>query len=832
VLTILVLVIGAVLAFNLGVLHGFLETQARKAVGGPVKLGSTTLTLPLRLVIGASSFEMPLGVLSWERLELKLHSLAPPYDVEVTVFQPKWQQNLNAPSAPAQPSAAASTASPSRPPPLRLRLRVRDGYFALSGLTLSAVDLSLEQKLLLVAPASLHLTTQAWVNQLGLPLNLAIDSESLTLSREAIKAGELKASVDGLQADVRGTSLLSEDRHRWRFEISVADLARLPVPPAGLPAQNWKGAVHISGEARKDRSSAGWQGEGQVDLKGVSAYVKWSSTEASALGPLALDLSTQLAWSDQKLRVPALRAKVDLTAMALRWRNVLEKGAAIPLLISAEGSSDGQVVQVKTLDLKLAQVNAHAEGAVALPAGMVSDVKLSVPSAHLAGLDQIFLPLKKSPVQGELAVEAHLKGPWREPLKGEGEISRLSVQGLAAQVDYAGAVQVHGRVTGALSGQGQWSQGAFKGFSARGGVDLRAVALVAGPLSKAENQDLAAEFALNSAGGALNVEKLDVHSFLGRVRLKGQVTELAAKPKLNLTLSCEPLKLDQVRLAAPSLHDLLPQGEVRAQVNLVGAPEPTQPWYTWPLQVRGDVTAILPEYRLVSAPLPPAPSKGAPPSPPPAPQPFLPNGALTANAQLRLALELAHLHKDEVEISGVSVHGQYAGGHFRGETSVQQIFSGHVSVKDLDVPMLEPRPTIQGTAQWIGLQIESALMLAPPAMRTLAEGKTAGQMEFATLMTADEDFMKKLRLRGQITANPVTLNAVKPGAVINDMIKKVPLIPPVKVEPMHGDAHVDLDLQAQTVQVNQLVARDVGGSEIQLKGKVLLPALKGDLMRK
>jgi hypothetical protein len=82
-----------------------------------------------------------------------------------------------------------------------------------------------------------------------------------------------------------------------------------------------------------------------------------------------------------------------------------------------------------------------------------------------------------------------------------------------------------------------------------------------------------------------------------------------------------------------------------------------------------------------------------------------------------------------------------------------------------------------------------------------------------------------------VNAEPVTLNSVKVGEMINDLVKQASVLKmqPVKVDPLHGSLKSEFDLRNQAVQIEHLVARDVDNSEIQLHGKVAIPSLQCDL---
>jgi hypothetical protein len=182
-------------------------------------------------------------------------------------------------------------------------------------------------------------------------------------------------------------------------------------------------------------------------------------------------------------------------------------------------------------------------------------------------------------------------------------------------------------------------------------------------------------------------------------------------------------------------------------------------------------------------------------------------------------------------VKAVHVDGNISAGKLNGQVMVKQVFGGQVSVKNLSVPLLQKRPVIQGTASWADLTIEDTLGFVKPEYKKMAEGKTAGLAEFSTVMPSEEDFMKQLRVRGDAGAKPVTLNSVKIGELINGALGKIPgiKVKPVKVEPLHGQMKAQFELNKSILDLSQFNAVDQDGSEIQMKGKVDVESMKGDL---
>jgi hypothetical protein len=64
------------------------------------------------------------------------------------------------------------------------------------------------------------------------------------------------------------------------------------------------------------------------------------------------------------------------------------------------------------------------------------------------------------------------------------------------------------------------------------------------------------------------------------------------------------------------------------------------------------------------------------------------------------------------------------------------------------------------------------------------------------------------------------------------LLKKAPMLKmqPVKVDPLHGEMKTAFDLTNETAQIANFDAKDKDGSELQLKGKILLANMQADMV--
>lgn len=825
--------VGAVVAFNSGVFHSTIEQKISEASGAKTHLGTITLAYswPLKFHVGQSTIEHPLATVAWKSADIHIGQITAPYNVFLRLDQ------LNVEMKPLPQTPGGTQAPPpqnqggGRPTPLKIAFELRDSRLSTPWVEVSRLNVRFEQKLLMRTPASLHGQAQVKAAMLPVALPLKFDTDSLTFSDEAVKTSDFKVSLGGLDAAVQGTTLLKEGRHRWLLDVSAKDLSQLPPPPAEFGAKNWKGAIQLHAEVSKEGEAKPWSAEGNVKAENVTASVQFKQEQISFNGPFVLNADGKFSYINEKPATPGLKASLDLSSAQVIYGEILSKAPGVAMRAHVQAVSDAEKVNLESLDLKLWNFNVSVKGNLSAKSPYEAGLEFGLKPVNLQGAEKLLLPLSKSPVQGEISASGKFNGALTDPMKAQIKFDNFTMKKFMGQVDYEkpGVVGIKGPVMADVQAQGEWANEKVKSAQGRGQVDLSQPSFVAGPLRKEAKALLRASFNIRNQGTNILIDNLDLSTFVGNVAMKGRA-EMAAVPALDMSVEAKPLNLSELRIAVPSFHDLIPKGIVNGKWRISGKPEFSKPWHEFPLTVSGNVAVRLPEYKMVSPPTEPS---GAAKNPPPKAEStsFLPDGELTRGLKLGLQVDVDKFIKDALEAKAIHMDGQIAAGKLAGQVTVKEVFGGSVTVKNLSVPLLQKKPVIQGTATWLDLTIEDALGFVKPEYRKMAEGKTAGLAEFSTVMPSEDDFMKLLRVRGDAAAQPITMNSVKIGQMINDALGKIPggKIKPVKVEPLRGQIKAQFELNKSVLDLASFNGTDEDGSEIQMKGKVDVSTMKGDL---
>lgn len=832
--SIVFLLVGLYLAFNGGVFNGRIERSLGAAAGGTASLGLARLELgwPLRLNlqgIQVSTSEMALNI---KRVDIDFLSLGAPYLMRVKVSEPQISLEHAAPASEVSASSAVGAKRVEKPTPIQLELTVEKGIIKSKQAQITDLSLKFEQKLFLQTPAKVQAQGSLSTSYFPGSFPVSVNGDSFTLSGDAIKALDLKATLVGLQAKITGASLLAESRHRWSLTLQAADLSQVPTAAMEAFVRNLKGSVLVQAELIKNSAKEGWEADGLIKAESVAGGVSWGAPTYGIDGLIAGNLKCNFNYKSGKLHVTDLNGDVDLTDTRILVQDRLNKPIKTPTKLKFDVVVAGEKVNLKTFDFKFAQIEGRLVGGFQVGESWVSDLKLDIGNAKIAGLEKIIIPLRKSPLLGEVGVQMRYAGSLLDPWASQVFFDDLRLKEFSAQVDFEGPkFKIHGPLKADLDIRGEINRGEPKTLKVQGVVDLKAPALNLGALNKTVERDFLIKVKAVTVGDALTIENLDLATFFGAVQATGNVSSFA-QPKINLKVASKNLSLNELRMSMAGYQDLIPKGTITGDLNLTGQYDGTKEWFNLPIRVTGDVSANIVDYRMGSALAEMearVKPKGAPPPPQP-PSSLLPKGFLTENLNLKTRVQIGLFTKDQLSVRRVSADGLVQAGKFKGLLSSQEIFGGVLEASGLEVPLFELKPLIRGMVAGKSVIIEQAIGYLKPNLKGFATGEVYGRADFSTLLPSEPDFMKELKMKGEVTLEPVVLNTVKVGQPINDVIKKLPVsLSPMKAEPLKGRVKIQFNLVDSQMDLPSVDGRDVDGSELKLKGKVSLVDFNGDL---
>jgi len=200
---------------NTGVLQPQIDSFVKAHSGGVIQeLGPVRIALswPPTIAVGPSRLGMGSALaMNFEQMRLSVANFWAPYDVRLKWVRPQIKvhgrlQDMQMQSSSPQTSGSAGSSNASGPGatakdlPIRLTVDIQDGVLQAQDLSITQWQLHFSQKRLLQSPAKVKTSLKVQHEMLPAPLPLELQTDSLTLSPEAVKASDLNVALSGVKA--------------------------------------------------------------------------------------------------------------------------------------------------------------------------------------------------------------------------------------------------------------------------------------------------------------------------------------------------------------------------------------------------------------------------------------------------------------------------------------------------------------------------------------------------------------------------------------------------------------------------------------------------------
>jgi hypothetical protein len=357
-------------------------------------------------------------------------------------------------------------------------------------------------------------------------------------------------------------------------------------------------------------------------------------------------------------------------------------------------------------------------------------------------------------------------------------------------------------------------------------------------LQKKKGEALKVSFKARKSGTNLALSAFDLSVPFARMGVSGQIQN-PFDPTVNLKLTMRISSLDQAKHWLSPLKNLPVSGAVDARLDISGKRNPKASWPNWPLRISGQASVSLPQFVMASKPSASAAgsAKTAPAgSASPRQSGFLPEGYLTKNLHLRLQANVGKAIVSGFTTGKVHFQGVLSSGMLTGTLDADQVFSGHMTVKNLNLPLFPVWPKISAQAILNGVEVSRAVAFVSPPVpvqwKDLASGPLSGSVNVRTDLPQDPKFLSELSAAGSVEVKPLHLRMKPVSDMINEKLMKIPKIKPIHRDDINGNAIGDFSLANEVLHLQRFQANDVKGSQLNLSGTVNLKQemnLKGDL---
>ncbi len=717
--------------------------------------------------------------------------------VVVTLQQPQITitQRLQA-KAKKSESDKEATAAPSSQgggvPPLSISLKVSDGQLAFNQQTESGfnqVALSGAQGSVSLPPIiggdagsidlsgtlAYKIVSSPFPIQGSTPLSVA--SQSLQITEDQIALKPLQVNLGGLSLKLDGVS--KTNQQSWKMNLEVKDLSELQKGGL-LPPGRWQGGLksEIDFQKKGDEAPALSGGITFNQIQGsLSKPVETEGTQVS--GGMTIQGHLDFAY-DTRLRQLNSDLSADLSALSLLKKDLFLKKAGTPMRLQIQSSGNADKINISKMQIQLAQILATVQGELAPQQGR-SRLAIALNKTSLAGLENIFLIMKKYPVKGHLALKADVVGDLSKP-----ESLNILANPIDLQMDSGinfqsadKALQLQGPFSGSIKGQLQIVNKDIQKADLQGRVDLDSMAIQTKQgFRKTAKQKLNLVFNGEKKGKLFQFQKFFIKTFFGAFNAQGSLSN-PLNPQLNIAGDIQSIQLGALKTVMPSFKDFPLSGVVNGEIQLSGRFDPELGIEKSPLTLSGKMLHNSSLVKWVSPqkkPGQPSAEGGAKPNEKVkgAAKPLLPSWPILKTAKLAVESKIDKLVFNDLTVTNFFLKGRYDQGVLTGRLSMQRLFSGSLDLKDVRSDLYSVPTYVEGTAVTKQVDLKEAVTWGVPEQKDLIKGQMTGGFKVKMPFPSHADPVKNTESSGALKIQGFEVSTMKLDQLVNGLMQKIP----------------------------------------------------------
>ncbi len=625
-------------------------------------------------------------------------------------------------------------------------------------------------------------------------------------------------SLGSIDIQFKGKSDLNKRHHQWTIAIELPELGQLPQLP--IPGK-WSGK--LKGQALVKFSD---QLSVSADLEAtqVRGEVEETMGDLYAKGLVVMDTKAHLDYENEILK-PQASGQVDLTQLLIRKGNLMQKAAGIPLKSEFSMRLENSLVKVEQLSFQLASIIASASGELATQPEQKSNLSLKIQKANLQGLEQIFLPLQKMPVAGQLEINAQVSGNLSKPQNLAIQIKPLQLSGFKANLEWQSAdktLRVAGPINADLKAvlnfQGAEVQGSQVDLSA----DLTGLAIeMKDRIRKASQQLLRLEVKAKQKGTQLEITTGQLLSWIGILNFTGQISN-PLQPQVNVAVELKQFDIQKISAQIPMMQSLGLLGFINAKSRIVGTYDFKKGIQQSSLTSDSEISVDLKSYSYQSPPTTTPPAAPAPVVQQPL-IPLVPDWPIIKNSNLKAQVLIETFFFNGIPLSKLVANTLIRKGQLDANFSIAKAFSGSTSVAIKNTPLLANELNVEGWAKWNDLQAGNALDSLLPAWKGLIRGTTQGQIAFKAVDFRRNDFVNKLKAEGQVEVKNGWIVTLPLQQMINEKLAAIKGLGDkykLQTENLSGQISTKFRFSGDTVFLDPFQIRSFDKNELKTKGWV------------
>lgn len=596
---------------------------------------------------------------------------------------------------------------------------------------------------------------------------------------------------------------------------------------AKFPVSDTKGSLNLDLSIRGNINDIpNTNVKGQLNLKNVSTHVNWSGFDVIAKGPLTLDLTSGFTYAN---KIPALNSaswKVNLDKMEIAYKDIFLKQPEVHL------ASEGTVSYLNDLAIERFRFFFHtldvsAKGMASLLRS--SDLQFSVKPFKLQDFKP-FLPNNKNfEISGDVEIDGQIKGFLDQPKYLTMDLRKVQANNIKYFLKYSNElISVEGPLSFTFLGNLFIERAQVLKGSITGQSDLSSLVIKQkNQVMKAASELFKLAWSVRAHEGKLNIEKLNLNSFLANFTLKGQ-PPLAKDDSFDLSLDLESMQWKRVKSYLPKIDmldtvaDMNNKGSVRVRGKL-------DPFNLVKSKVSVDTNM---ETTITSVALPfnfhlstaPAAKPDAVPVPLTTPTAFVKDPELLSAVRWNHKISIQNVSlKDSSKFQNISMTANLNKNQLKLDGEIGSIFNGKMAFKDVLIPLTENDPKIIYNLSSANLSFASLIEFVMPEYKDLLKGVANLEVSGSSKLPGTLNFKPDLVARGKFN---IPVSEVQTLKVLNEVKQKFASIKDygvpasVNISNLSASTEARFEIQKQiiTLEDMKLVARNQ--DEVQLKGVV------------
>lgn len=567
--------------------------------------------------------------------------------------------------------------------------------------------------------------------------------------------------------------------------------------------------------------------KGIFDLKSFEATAKYKTQHINFTGPVTLESKTSFTFTNMVPAINSMSWKLKLDNCAISYKDIFHKDSSV-LLVSEGAVSYITDLSIDRFKLLFHTLDVSLKGSASK--NKASDISVAVKPFKLQDFKQ-FLPNNKNyDISGDVEVDAQIKGFFNQPKYLSVNVRKIQANNIKYFLKYKNdMIAMEGPISlnflGNLSVENsQVLKGSITGHS-----DLSSLVIVQNNVIRKAATDLfKINWLVQAKEGRLNIEKLDVNTFLTTFNLKGR-PPLSQEDSFDLTLNLESLNWKKAKtyLPANAMFDAIADMNNKGSVHVRGRLDPFEIQHSkWSMDTNIHTTVStlsLPfNFHLTTPPqdantvtTPALAIQSA----------FIKDKNLlkTVRWNHKVNVERVIFKDSPAEFQKISLSANLANNHLTMQGEIGQFFNGKMTFSDVIVPLVDQDPKIRFKMSSANLSFSPLVEFVMPEYKNLISGVSNFEIVGHTKMPGTLNFKKDLVAKGHFL---IPVSQVHTMNLINEVkqqfaaVKDFGVPSAVKIGDLSASTHSEFEIKNMNLQLTKFNATSGTKDEINLDGNI------------